>query len=34
MKGRRANRTGFTYYATAEDGGVVLLTRANNNPGT
>ena len=34
MKGRRANRTGFTYYDTAEDAGVVLLTRATNKPGT
>ena len=34
MKGRRANRTGFTYYDTAEGAGVVLLTRATNKPGT
>lgn len=34
MKGRRANRTGFTYYDTAADAGVVLLTRATNKPGT
>ncbi len=34
MKGRRENRTGFTYYDTAEAGGVVLLTRATNKPGT
>lgn len=34
MKGRRANRTGFTYYDTAEGAGVVLLTRATNQPGT
>lgn len=34
MSGRRANRTGFTYYDTAEEAGVVLLTRATNNPGT
>jgi catechol 2,3-dioxygenase-like lactoylglutathione lyase family enzyme len=33
-RGRRANRTGFTYYATAPDGGVTLLTRATNRPGT
>ena len=34
MKGRRENRTGFTYYDTAEAAGVILLTRATNNPGT
>ncbi|AOF92369.1 VOC family protein [Sinorhizobium sp. RAC02] len=34
MSGRRENRTGFTYYDTAEDGGVVLLTRSTNKPGT
>jgi catechol 2,3-dioxygenase-like lactoylglutathione lyase family enzyme len=28
MRGRRANRTGFTYYDTADEAGVVLLTRA------
>jgi methylmalonyl-CoA/ethylmalonyl-CoA epimerase len=28
MKGRRANRTGFTYYETAAQAGVTLLTRA------
>jgi methylmalonyl-CoA/ethylmalonyl-CoA epimerase len=28
MRGRRKNRTGFTYYDTAEKAGVVLLTRA------
>ncbi len=28
MRGRRANRTGFTYYDTANETGVVLLTRA------
>jgi methylmalonyl-CoA/ethylmalonyl-CoA epimerase len=28
MKGRRANGTGFTYYDTAAQAGVVLLTRA------
>lgn len=33
MRGRRANRTGFTYYDTSEGAGVVLLTRATNNPG-
>lgn len=34
MKGRRENRTGFTYYDTAGDAGVILLTRATNKPGT
>lgn len=34
MKGRRANRTGFTYYDTAEGAGVTLLTRATFRPGT
>lgn len=34
MKGRRANRTGFTYYDSAAGAGVVLLTRATNAPGT
>lgn len=34
MSGRRANRTGFTYYDTAESGGVILLTRSTNKPGT
>ena len=34
MKGRRKNKTGFTYYDTADNAGVVLLTRATNNPGT
>ncbi len=34
MSGRRENRTGFTYYDTDEGGGVVLLTRATNRPGT
>ncbi|WP_333814181.1 VOC family protein [Tabrizicola sp.] len=34
MKGRRANRTGFTYYDTAEGAGVILLTRATYRPGT
>jgi methylmalonyl-CoA/ethylmalonyl-CoA epimerase len=33
MRGRRANRTGFTYYDSAEQGGVHLLTRATNLPG-
>ena len=33
MRGRRANRTGFTYYATADQAGVTLLTRATNLPG-
>ena len=33
MRGRRKNRTGFTYYDTAEKGGVTLLTRATNLPG-
>lgn len=28
MRGRRADRTGFTYYDTQKDAGVVLLTRA------
>jgi len=28
MRGRRKNRTGFTYYDTADKAGVVLLTRA------
>lgn len=34
MRGRRANGTGFNYYDSAEQGGVVLLTRATNRPGT
>jgi methylmalonyl-CoA/ethylmalonyl-CoA epimerase len=34
MSGRRENRTGFTYYDTAAGGGVVLLTRSTNKPGT
>lgn len=34
MQGRRANRTGFTYYDTADEAAVVLLTRATNRPGT
>ena len=33
MRGRRENRTGFTYYDTATKGGVILLTRATNLPG-
>ncbi|MCM2251150.1 MAG: VOC family protein [Ramlibacter sp.] len=33
MSGRRANRTGFTYYESAKAGGVTLLTRATNRPG-
>jgi methylmalonyl-CoA/ethylmalonyl-CoA epimerase len=33
MRGRRKNRTGFTYYDTADKAGVVLLTRATNLPG-
>ncbi len=33
MRGRRANRTGFTYYDTADKAGVVLLTRATDKPG-
>lgn len=33
MRGRRQNRTGFTYYDTADKGGVILLTRATNLPG-
>ena len=33
MSGRRDNRTGFTYYDTDRDGGVVLLTRATNRLG-
>lgn len=33
MRGRRGNRTGFTYYDTAEKAGVVLLTRATDRPG-
>jgi methylmalonyl-CoA/ethylmalonyl-CoA epimerase len=30
MRGRRTNRTGFTYYDTADKAGVILLTRATN----
>jgi methylmalonyl-CoA/ethylmalonyl-CoA epimerase len=33
MRGRRKNRTGFTYYDTGDEAGVVLLTRATNLPG-
>ena len=33
MRGRRANRTGFTYYDSADTAGVTLLTRATNLPG-
>lgn len=33
MRGRRSNRTGFTYYDSAGTGGVNLLTRATNLPG-
>ena len=33
MRGRRTNRTGFTYYDTADKAGVILLTRATNLPG-
>ena len=33
IKGRRANRTGFTYYDTAREAGVVLLTRQTDKPG-
>ena len=33
MRGRRSNRTGFTYYDTADTAGVILLTRATNLPG-
>lgn len=33
MRGRRRNRTGFTYYDTAEKAGVTLLTRSTNAPG-
>jgi hypothetical protein len=30
MRGRRENRTGFTYYDCADEAGVVLLTRATD----
>jgi len=33
MRGRRANRTGFTYYGSAGEAGVTLLTRATNLAG-
>ena len=33
MRGRRANRSGFTYYDTEQGAGVVLLTRATGQPG-
>jgi methylmalonyl-CoA/ethylmalonyl-CoA epimerase len=33
MRGRRPNRTGFTYYDSADGAGVTLLTRATNLPG-
>jgi catechol 2,3-dioxygenase-like lactoylglutathione lyase family enzyme len=33
MRGRRTNRTGFTYYGSADGAGVTLLTRATNLPG-
>jgi catechol 2,3-dioxygenase-like lactoylglutathione lyase family enzyme len=33
MRGRRQNRTGFSYYDTADNAGVILLTRATNLPG-
>lgn len=33
MRGRRQNRTGFTYYDTADKAGVILLTRATGQPG-
>ena len=33
MRGRRHNRTGFTYYGSASEAGVTLLTRATNLPG-
>jgi len=33
MRGRRSNRTGFTYYDSAKGAGVTLLTRATNRPG-
>lgn len=34
MRGRRSNRTGFTYYDTADSAGVTLLTRSTFRPGT
>ena len=33
MRGRRRNRTGFTYYDTAAKAGIILLTQATNLPG-
>ncbi len=33
MRGRRSNGTGFTYYDSAEQGAVTLLTRATNLSG-
>jgi catechol 2,3-dioxygenase-like lactoylglutathione lyase family enzyme len=33
MRGRRENRTGFTYYDTADKAGIILLTRSTNLPG-
>jgi len=33
MRGRRANRTGFTYYDSADRAGVILLSHATNRPG-
>ena len=33
MRGRRVNRSGFTYYATEAGAGVTLLTRATGQPG-
>lgn len=33
MRGRRRNHTGFTYYDSAAEAGVTLLTRATNPPG-
>ncbi len=32
MRGRRTNRSGFTYFDTEEGAGVYLLTRATNRP--
>jgi len=34
MRGRRANGTGFNYYDTQPDAGVVLLTRSTPPPAT
>lgn len=33
MRGRREDRTGFTYYDTADTAGVILLTRETGQPG-